>query len=138
MKRGLLVASTVAVALPACALAQGGHAVPSVTTSSTGASAARMQKLLPSFSKADTNDDGRIEWSEAKAAGLPRSIFRREDVHHDGKLTLTEWKLARVAMIPAPPLPKAASGAKAAAAAGTAAPTARSGGGAAATHGSAR
>lgn len=128
MNRGLLVASTVAVALPVCAMAQAGRDVPSVTTSSAGAAAARMQKLLPNFSKADTNGDGRIEWSEAKAAGLPRSIFRREDVHHDGKLTLTEWKLARVAMIPASPLPKAA------AAAGTAAPPTRSGGGAAATR----
>lgn len=48
---------------------------------------------LPPFKQADTNHDGAIEWSEAKADHVPKRIFKKEDYEHNGKLDRTEWML---------------------------------------------
>ena len=49
---------------------------------------------LPAFHKADTNGDGKIEWREAKADKVPKSIFKKEDYENNGSLDQTEWMLA--------------------------------------------
>lgn len=98
--------------VPAAALAAGTGA-PAVATGSAagvkGPFGAR-HAPVPPFGKVDKNGDGVIEWSEAKAAGVPKKIFTEEDFHHDGKLTLTEWRLVRVAMVPTRQLPAAGTG----------------------------
>ncbi|HKI74182.1 MAG TPA: hypothetical protein VJ998_06050 [Pseudomonadales bacterium] len=49
---------------------------------------------LPAFHKADANGDGKIEWKEARADKVPRSIFKKEDYENNGSLDQTEWMLA--------------------------------------------
>lgn len=97
---------------PAAAFAIGTGA-PNVSTGSAAGvegPAGSRPAPVPSFRKVDTNGDGAIEWSEAKAVGVPRRLFRAEDFHHDGKLTVTEWKMLRVAMVPTRRLPAAGTG----------------------------
>lgn len=53
---------------------------------------------LPSFKKADTNRDGKIEWKEARADKVPRAIFMKEDYERSGTLDKSEWTLADFAM----------------------------------------
>lgn len=48
---------------------------------------------LPDFKKVDTNGDGKIEWAEAKAQNVPRSIFDKEDYEKNGSLDESEWML---------------------------------------------
>ncbi len=95
------------LAVPIAAMAAGEHLAPTVATSSPDAKMppSSVTGGVPIFSKVDKNGDGWIEWSEAKAVGVPRRLFKREDYHHDGKLTLTEWQMVRVAMIPTARLP---------------------------------
>lgn len=99
--------------IPVLALGQQGSKAPKVSTSSAASAATatiHAKLAVPKFSRVDKNNDGRIEWSEAKAAGIPKSVFDEEDLHKNGKLTVTEWQLVRLAMIKTPyPLPKAAT-----------------------------
>jgi len=96
------------LAAPVIAIAASQGAVPTPATSSAGASAKPgVTAPLPSFSKADANGDGSVEWQEAKALNVPHKLFKREDVRHDGKLTLTEWRVVRVAMVRTTGLPAA-------------------------------
>lgn len=44
---------------------------------------------LPEFEQVDTNDDGLIDWEEAKAAGLPREVFEAEQ--QQGYLSKPTW-----------------------------------------------
>ena len=53
---------------------------------------------VPPFSKVDTNHDGKIEWSEAKAVGVPKKLFKQDDFQHNGKLTKSEWHFVRIEM----------------------------------------
>lgn len=98
---------------PASALAQQGPSAPKVSISSAAnASTATIHAKLavPTFSQADKNNDGWIEWSEAKAVGIPKSVFDQHDQQKKGKLTMTEWQVVRLEMIKTPyPLPKAAT-----------------------------
>lgn len=90
------------MATPALAATAGHTASPSVATASAagkGAKPGGYKQPVPPFKKVDTNGDHKIEWKEAKAVGVPKAVFQRYDYHHDGKLTLTEWKMVKVAMI---------------------------------------
>lgn len=58
---------------------------------------------IPAFKKADTNHDGKIEWSEAKAVGVPKKLFKQDDFNHTGKLTKSEWHFVRIEMPAKPP-----------------------------------
>lgn len=53
---------------------------------------------VPPFKKADTNHDGKIEWKEAKAVGVPKKLFKQDDFRQDGKLTKSEWHFVRLEM----------------------------------------
>ena len=48
---------------------------------------------LPTFTKADKNGDGKIEWKEAKALDVSKARFKKEDFEHSGKLDRTEWMM---------------------------------------------
>lgn len=91
------------MAVPALALAAS-HMGSQTKSNSSGAGKGAMhvktKPPVPSFKKVDSNGDHEIEWNEAKAVGVPKAVFNRYDYHHDGKLTLTEWKMVKVAMIP--------------------------------------
>jgi len=96
------------MALPAFAFAAGHTPTPTVTTGSASGKAMKAggyKQPVPSFNKVDTNGDHKIEWKEAKAVGLPKAVFERYDYHHDQKLTLTEWKMVKVAMVKTSSLP---------------------------------
>ena len=89
-------------AMPALALAGSHMGTPTAATASKGGKGAmhvKYKQPVPSFKKVDSNGDHEIEWSEAKSAGVPKAVFKRYDYHHDGKLTFTEWKMVKVAMI---------------------------------------
>lgn len=106
------VVGAAACIVPAAALAAAPQApkVPTGSAESPATSAEAVKLPLPKFSKVDTNGDGWIEWKEAKAAGVPRKMFEREDHGQPGRLSITEWKLLRLAMIKTPySLPKAGS-----------------------------
>lgn len=47
-----------------------------------------------SFAKVDANGNGKISWSEAKAAGIPQSNFMAADAHGDGVLDKEDYKSA--------------------------------------------
>ena len=60
---------------------------------------ARMPKsAVPKFKKADANHDGKIEWKEAKALGVPKKLFKQDDFSQSGKLSKTEWQFVRMEM----------------------------------------
>lgn len=46
---------------------------------------------LPSFSKADANGNHILTWKEAKAAGIPKKLFKSEDFDHNNKITKTMY-----------------------------------------------
>ncbi len=112
MNRRTLLLPTLLAAVPALAFAAGHTGAPTVATSSAGTHGSKpggYKQPVPSFSKADSNGDHHIEWKEAKAAGVPKAVFQRYDYHHDGKLTLTEWKMVKVAMVNTVTLPATGS-----------------------------
>ena len=107
--RSILVAGAM-VAVSASAFAQSTHAVarPSMKLDTMQQGAGKLGshmgsnkdvheptpgKSWPSFSKADTNGDGQIEWREAKAEHVKKRFFKKEDYEHNGKLDRTEWML---------------------------------------------
>ena len=93
-----------ALALPAAAFAMG---TGSHWNSPKSNHQAKMPpSRVPAFNKADTNHDGKIEWSEAKAVGVPKKLFKQDDFNHTGKLTKSEWHFIRIEM-PAKKPPKA-------------------------------
>lgn len=53
---------------------------------------------VPKFKLADKNHDGKIEWREAKAVGVPKALFKRDDFNHSGTLNKTEWMFVRLDM----------------------------------------
>ena len=53
---------------------------------------------VPRLNKVDTNHDGKIEWKEAKAVGVPKKLFKQDDFNHTGKLTKSEWHFVRIEM----------------------------------------
>ncbi len=53
---------------------------------------------VPKFHKADKNGDGKIEWKEAKALGVPKKIFRNDDFDASHKLDKTQWRIVRLDM----------------------------------------
>jgi len=96
------------MAMPALALAAGHTATPTVATGSAAGKVMKHgghQPPVPAFNKVDSNGDHRIEWKEAKSAGVPKAVFKRYDYHHNGKLTLTEWKMVKVAMVDTKKMP---------------------------------
>lgn len=59
--------------------------------------AAEKDKLpanLPAFEEANTDGDKVLSWEEAKAIGVPRSIFNQEDHDNDGLITKPTYKYA--------------------------------------------
>lgn len=56
------------------------------------------QSHVPAFAKVDSNHDGKIEWKEAKAVGVPKKLFKQDDFRQDGKLTKSEWHFVRLEM----------------------------------------
>lgn len=56
------------------------------------------QSPVPPFAQVDTNHDGKIEWPEAKAVGVPKKLFNHFDFDHNGSLTETEWLFLRLDM----------------------------------------
>lgn len=110
MRKLTLSGLSLLLAVPAAALAAGNGA-PAASSAAGGAGMTKathpstFSKPLPSFSKADTNNDHQIEWKEAKAAGVPRAIFKQFDYRHKNKLTMTEWKLVQIAMLHTASLP---------------------------------
>lgn len=92
--RTLLTA--VALAAPGAALA-----LSPAMSGQTAGSSRKMQmpeSSLPGFRKADTNGDGKIEWQEAKAVGVPKKLFKQDDFRQTGKLTRSEWHFVRIEM----------------------------------------
>lgn len=105
----VLLTLSLTLTVPVAALAAGGTSPPTISTSTAGMKVKgtnRGDQPVPAFKKVDTNGDHRIEWKEARAVGVPRQIFRRYDYHHDGKLTLTDWKFVKVAMLHTSALPR--------------------------------
>lgn len=93
MRLRTLLALT-ALAAPAAALALGTGASMQAQPGHT-----KMPKsALPKFKKADANHDGKIEWKEAKALGVPKKLFKRDDFNQSGKLNKTEWQFVRMEM----------------------------------------
>lgn len=112
MRTRILTLLTLALAVPGVAMATGSTSAPTAGTSTATMNVKgkmRASRPVPAFKKVDTNGDHRIEWKEAKAVGVPKSVFRRFDYHHDGKLTMTEWKLVDVAMVHTRALPRSES-----------------------------
>ncbi|MGH8426460.1 MAG: hypothetical protein ACRES7_00560 [Gammaproteobacteria bacterium] len=106
MNKHMLLFQALLLAVPVVALAAGQTGAPRIVTSSAAVKGGEPVKLpVPAFSKVDTNKDNQIEWKEAQAVGVPKSLFERFDYRHDGKLTLTEWKMVEVAMIHTQSLP---------------------------------
>ena len=56
------------------------------------------QSRVPAFSQADSNHDGKIEWKEAQAVGVPKKTFDKFDFDHSGGLSETEWLFVRLHM----------------------------------------
>lgn len=56
------------------------------------------KSAVPKFKKADANHDGKIEWKEAKALGVPKKLFKQDDFSQTGKLDKTEWQFVRIEM----------------------------------------
>lgn len=69
---------------------------------------------IPPFAKADTNNDGKIEWSEAQAVKVPKKLFDQFDFDKNGSLSETEWLFVRLHMTDFTP-PKTTTAAPAAA-----------------------
>ncbi len=90
--RTALIAGTL-LAVPAAAFGLG-----TGSTAKPGSQSAMPKSPVPKFNKADTNHDGQIEWKEAKAAGVPKKLFKRDDFNHNGKLNKTEWMFVRLDM----------------------------------------
>lgn len=112
MTKLMLLGSIALLGVPAAALAAPASSAPTVATSSPGLKLGKpsgYQKPLPPFAKVDTNGDHEIEWSEAKAVGVPHAVFKRYDYRHQNKLTMTEWKILQAARIKAGTLPKPGS-----------------------------
>lgn len=112
MYRRIALLMPLMMTIPAIALAAGRSPAPTVTTGSASGKAmkaGRSKQPVPPFDKVDSNGDHRIEWKEAKAAGVPKAVFERYDYHHDHKLTLTEWKMVKVAMVKTSSLPTTGS-----------------------------
>ncbi len=109
MYRRIALLMSMMMAIPAIAFAAGRTPAPTVATGSASVhsmKAGGYKQPVPSFSKVDSNGDHRIEWKEAKSVGVPKAIFESYDYHHDHKLTLTEWKMVKVAMVNTSSLPK--------------------------------
>lgn len=112
MRRLTFLLPTLMLAVSATALAASkGHPAPTLQEHSAGGTFKKgklksVKPPVPSFSTADKNHDGFIEWSEAKPLGVPKAVFKKEDFHHNGKLTPTEWSLVQVEMIHTVSLPQ--------------------------------
>lgn len=77
--------------------------VPSMSLTPHKTSMDHKSKRVPKFKRADKNDDGKIEWQEAKAAHVPKKLFKREDFNSNGTLNRSEWAFVRMDMNNAPP-----------------------------------
>lgn len=98
MKRNLLtILAVTALSAPVAVLAAGagamGHA-----NAGMGGTAMTHHSKLPSFKKADRNGDGYVSIKEAEEAGVPKSIAKKEDINHDGKLTKVDWAIVKMDM----------------------------------------
>jgi hypothetical protein len=47
---------------------------------------------LPPFGQADTDNDGFLSLEEARRVGIPPERFRREDLDHDGRIDIVQYK----------------------------------------------
>ncbi len=56
------------------------------------------QSHAPAFKEVDTNHDGKIEWKEAQAVGVPKKTFDKFDFDHSDALSQTEWLFVRLHM----------------------------------------
>lgn len=57
-----------------------------------------MKSPVPKFKKVDKNGNGKISWKEAKAVGVPKKIFKKDDFNHNGTLNRTQWMFVRLDM----------------------------------------
>jgi len=69
----LLIAAAMAVSTTAAAQKSGQPAKP--------------EQPYPGFERVDKNDDRKVTWKEADAAGIPKEEFESADFDNDGELT---------------------------------------------------
>ncbi|HKI68516.1 MAG TPA: hypothetical protein VKA67_02935 [Verrucomicrobiae bacterium] len=94
---------TALAAVPAGEVPPPSQSMPSMSLTRHKTSWHHKSKKVPKFKKADKNDDGKIEWREAKATGVPKKLFKREDFNKTGSLTKPEWAFVRMDMKQTPP-----------------------------------
>lgn len=96
--RFLRLCAGVALVAPAAAFAMGAGAAISSASAAGNMQVTMPRSPVPKFKQADTNHDGKIEWKEAKADGVPKKLFERDDFNHNGTLSKTEWMFVRLDM----------------------------------------
>lgn len=100
---GLSAAYAAPATSPAPRSAGAASTAPAPASAGAAGSAARAaeevplpQSPVPPFAKADTNQDGKIEWKEAQAAKVSKKLFDHFDFDQNGALSETEWLFVRL------------------------------------------
>jgi len=62
-------------------------AVSTTAAAQKSSQSAKPEQPYPDFEKVDKNDDRKVTWKEAEAAGIPKEEFESADFDNDGELT---------------------------------------------------
>jgi hypothetical protein len=95
---GVPFALHAAPATPASATQPASAPAPVIASSAHPKTSTMPKPPVPKFKQADANHDGKISRQEAKALGVPKKIFDRDDFDKSGDLNETEWMFVRLDM----------------------------------------